>query len=129
MTTVAITLSCIALLFLILEIVRKARYLRIARERRDQDIQDFLVYFAEHRIPQSLLERVYRYLQSFAGMETFSVHPNDDLSRVYGIVNEDLDDMILKLAWSALRFIAHLRADFQTALRAIKPVIVERPCR
>lgn len=49
-------------------------------------------------MPRQIALEVYQYLQEPQTRPGFPVNPRDDLYKVYGIWNEDLDDAVLELA-------------------------------
>lgn len=49
-------------------------------------------------ISEVLAETVIRYLRNWKNQMDFPVSPTDDIYRVYGIVDEDLDDFVLAIA-------------------------------
>jgi len=81
----------------------RKRAQKLADSRRGQGLQDFTVYFSGKDIPEDKLRLVYDYFQEWQSVKNFPVLPNDDLSKVYGIVDDDVDDAVIELAdrWGA----------------------------
>jgi hypothetical protein len=77
---------------------------RLARSRSGTGFDDFAAYFSAEQIPQDKLRVVYEYLQDWQSVKDFPVHATDDLYKVYGICDEDLDDAVVELAakWSVV---------------------------
>ena len=71
---------------------------RLARSRRGSGFDDFVAYFSGEQIPRDKLYVVYEYLQDWQSVKDFPVYATDDLSKVYGICDEDLDDAVVDLA-------------------------------
>jgi len=61
-------------------------------------LDDFVAFFSGEEIPRRTLVEVYKYFQSLQSVKDFQVHPTDNLYKVYGVWNEDLDDAVLELA-------------------------------
>lgn len=82
---------------------------RLARSRSGIGFDDFVGYFSAEQIPQDKLRVVYDYLQDWQSVKDFPVQATDDLYKVYGICEEDLDDAVVDLAakWRVV-----LPADF-----------------
>ena len=70
----------------------------MARERGTYSLDQFLDHFSTETIPERILLEVYRYFQNLQTARDFPVHPADDLYKVYGVWNEDLDDAVIELA-------------------------------
>jgi len=75
----------------------------IARTRSGLGFEDFVAYFSDEGIPLYRLREVYDYFQNWQSVKNFPVLPNDDLYKVYGIYDEDVDDAVIELAdrWGA----------------------------
>lgn len=75
----------------------------IAKRRSGLGFNDFVAYFSGEDIPLHKLREVYAYFQNWQSVENFPVLPADDLYRVYGICDEDVDDAVIELAdrWRA----------------------------
>lgn len=82
---------------------------RLARSRSGTGFEDFVAYFAAENIPRDKLRVVYDYLQDWQSVKDFPVQATDDLYKIYGICDEDLDDAAIELAakWRVV-----LPADF-----------------
>ena len=74
------------------------RQKRLARMRSGRGFEEFAAYFPAEMYPRDKLREVYKYLQSLQWVKNFPVDPNDDLCKVYGVCDEDLDDAVLELA-------------------------------
>lgn len=71
---------------------------KLADTRRGQGFEDFTDHFSGEDIPVDKLRLVYDYFQSWQSVKGFPVRPNDDLYKVYGIVDDDVDDAVIELA-------------------------------
>ena len=67
------------------------RSVRIAGSRSGETFDTFRAGFSGGHIPAHVLSHVYSYFQDWAGVSGFPVRPQDPISEVYGIVEEDLD--------------------------------------
>ena len=107
---VLLVLSGFAVLVLAVALVNHYRAKRLARNRSGMGFDDFVAYFSADRIPRDKLFVVYEYLQRWMSVEDFPVHATDDLCKVYGICEEDVDDAVIDLAakWRVV-----LPADFE----------------
>ena len=67
---------------------------RMARRRAGEGFSDFAAYFVHRNIPHEILSDTYRYFGQWnaVGGELFPVRPTDNISDVYGCVDEDLED-------------------------------------
>ena len=81
----------------------RKRAQKLADNRRGQGFEEFTAYFSDEDIPRAKLRLVYDYFQKWQSVKNFPVVPNDDLSKVYGIVDDDVDDAVIELAdrWRA----------------------------
>lgn len=61
------------------------------------------------------LRLVYNYFQSWQSVKEFPVDPNDDLCKVYGIVDDDVDDAVIELA-------SGWRAKLPSTFEGLQPV-------
>lgn len=87
-----------AVVVLAAAVVMHYRTKRLAQKRRGIGFDDFAAYFAGERIPRDKLYVVYEYLQGEQSVKDFPVLATDDLCKVYGICEEDLDDAAINLA-------------------------------
>ena len=71
---------------------------RLAKARTGQGFDEFVAYFSGEDIPLYKLREVYDYFQNWQSVKDFPVLPTDDLYKVYGICDEDLDDAVIELA-------------------------------
>jgi hypothetical protein len=72
---------------------------RMARHRAGEGFSDFAAYFVHRNIPHEILVDTYEYFgrwNAVAG-ELFPVRPTDNISEVYGCVEEDLEDAIIEV--------------------------------
>ena len=84
---------------LVLSWLHYVRAKRLAESRRGTGFENFAAYFWAEQIPQDKLRVVYDYLQDWQRpVKDFPVHATDDLYKVYGICEEDLDDAVIELA-------------------------------
>ena len=83
---------------------------RLARSRRGMGFDDFVAYFSGEQIPRDKLFAVYEYLQKWQTVEDFPVAATDDLCKVYGMCEEDLDDAAIELAE---KWRVNLPADYE----------------
>jgi hypothetical protein len=96
-------LSGIVASFLAANSLLRYRDKKLADSRRGQGFGDFTAYFSGEDMSLDKLRLVYDYFQSWQYVKDFPVHPDDDLSKVYGIVDDDVDDTVIELAagWRA----------------------------
>ena len=88
---------------------------KLADSRRGQGFEDFAACFSGENIPLDKLRVVYDYFQRWQSVKNFPVHPNDDLYKVYGIVDDDVDDAVIEMAdgW---------RAKLPATAKGVRPV-------
>ena len=79
-------------------LVHHYRTQRLAKDRRGIGFDDFAGYFTGAQIPRDKLFVVYEYLQGWQSVKDFPVLATDDLCKVYGMCDEDLDDAVIDLA-------------------------------
>lgn len=71
----------------------------ILRNNRKEDGKEkFLECFVNEGVSESLALSVYRHLQDWTNFSDFPVRPQDNIADIYGIVEEDLDDLIIEIA-------------------------------
>ena len=70
----------------------------IQRHRKEDRAEKFTEHFARLGVSVSLAAAVRGYLRSWMSDDGFPVRPEDDLHLIYGMVDEDLDEMIIKLS-------------------------------
>ena len=89
--------------FLALTGFLRYREQKIAKTRSGLGFDDFVAYFSGEDIPMYKLREVYEYFQNWQSVKNFPVLPGDDLYKVYGIYDEDVDDAVIELAdrWRA----------------------------
>lgn len=86
----------IAAVFIISAIVTRISVGRMARRRAGEGFSDFAAYFVHKNIPHQILVDTYEFFgrwNAVAG-EMFPVRPTDNISDVYGCVDEDLEDAL-----------------------------------
>jgi hypothetical protein len=71
---------------------------KLAEERSGQGFNEFASYFSADGIPLYRLRDVYAYFQNWQSVDDFPVRPEDVISKVYGMFDEDLDDAAHELA-------------------------------
>ncbi|HEY0081332.1 MAG TPA: hypothetical protein VGB61_00975 [Pyrinomonadaceae bacterium] len=77
-------------------IVTNIRVRRMARRRAGEGFSDFAASFVNRNVPHEVLLNTYNYFGEWnrvAG-ELFPVRATDNISNVYGCVEEDLDDAV-----------------------------------
>lgn len=72
---------------------------RMARQRAGEGFSDFAAYFVHRNIPHKILVDTYEYFGRWnaVGGELFPVRPTDNISDVYGCVDEDLEDAVVEI--------------------------------
>ena len=95
---VFLLLSGIAAIFLAGNWALRHREHHVAKMRTGQGFDEFVGYFSGAGIPRDRLREVYEYFQSLQSVKNFPVQADDDLYKVFGICNEDVDDAVLELA-------------------------------
>ena len=111
-------LSGIVACFLAGNSLLRYRQKKLADSRRGQGFEDFTAYFSGEDIPRDKLRHIYDYFQSWQSAKDFPVQPNDNLYKVYGIVDDDVDDAVIEMAG---RWRAKLPATFE-GLRPVRTV-------
>ncbi|WP_353928952.1 hypothetical protein WJM97_11490 [Okeanomitos corallinicola TIOX110] len=72
---------------------------KLKKERQGENFTTFMTYFSEKEVPENVCFQVYSYLQnSDIKLHDFPIRPTDDLGKVYGICEEDLDEAVLEIA-------------------------------
>lgn len=90
----------VAIVVLLIGLYALARASRMNRQSIERDgLSRFRDAF-RGRYPEILLAQVYGYLAERHGAQAphYLVNPNDDLQRVYGLVDLDLEDAVLVIA-------------------------------
>ena len=70
----------------------------IRRNRKDDKRGDFIDHFVSEGISEPVALSVYKYLQNWMGFDDFPVRPQDNIVKIYGIVDEDMDELIIEIA-------------------------------
>jgi hypothetical protein len=96
MLSVLIIGLVIAVLFMSAAFVTRIGAGRMARQRAGEGFSDFAAHFVHRNIPHQILSDTYHYFGQWnaSGGELFPVRPTDNISEVYGCVNEDLEDAV-----------------------------------
>lgn len=82
----------------ILEWPWRKRQTRLMKSRASYTKEDFALFFQQQKIPQRILDEVWKALVYEAVIDGFKPHPEDNLETVFGIADEDKDeDVILAL--------------------------------
>jgi hypothetical protein len=101
----------------------RARTRRIAASRSGESFHTFRVSFDQDDAPPEVLRAVYAKLQEWCldAVAAFPVGPDDDVGRVYGMVDEDLDDVVLEVLATCGR-----RLPAEERVRRMQPVVTVR---
>src|SRR3954470_11046896 len=77
----------------------RLRARRIARSRAGESYEDFAAHFVRQGIEDEVIVAVYRYFQRRMrrNVEHFPVRAGDDVTEVYGIIEDDVDDAVEEL--------------------------------
>ncbi|HEV7904611.1 MAG TPA: hypothetical protein VGO96_12280 [Pyrinomonadaceae bacterium] len=96
MLSVLIIGLVIAVLFMSAAFVTRISVGRMARQRAGEGFSDFAAYFVHRNIPHQILSDTYQYFGQWnaSAGELFPVRPTDNISDVYGCVDEDLEDAV-----------------------------------
>ena len=108
-------LSGIVVTFLAGNSLLRYREQKLADSRRGQGFDDFSAYFSGENISREKLRHVYEFFQSWQSVKNFPVHPSDILYKVYGIVDDDVDDAVIELAHRC-------RAKLPPTFEGLRPV-------
>ncbi len=81
-------------------IIDYIRFSRLAKERAEFSICQFARSFDYRRVDTKIIRAAYEGLQAWAGggIKHFPVMATDDIGKLYGMVDEDLDDFAKELA-------------------------------
>ncbi len=72
---------------------------KLKQERQGENFTTFMNHFSAEEISEDICFQVYSYLQdSDIKFHDFPIHPTDDLGKVYGISEEDIDESVLEIA-------------------------------
>lgn len=96
MSAAFIIFLLIVVLFVSSAIGAQISLTRMARRREGEGFSDFAAHFVNRRVPHEVLVNTYGYFgewNTVAG-ELFPVRATDNISDVYGCVDEDLDDAV-----------------------------------
>jgi len=86
----------------------------LRRKRGAERKEDFVKYFVRENIPESLALMVYHKIQSGCFFKDFPVKPDDNLYKIYGIVNEDVDDIVIETAEANNRIVPNVLENQKT---------------
>ena len=123
LVSLALALGIVALLVVVGTWHLRIRDRRIARTRAGHTAEDFLGPFLGSADSRAVALSVYQYLQTWqrGSVEAFPVRAGDSIADLYGIVDEDLDEMVDGLLQQ------HGRAwPGQPELAAAEPVVTVR---
>lgn len=98
-------------LFILVLIVSFLRDYLVPRNRKEDKTEDFMNYFVSEGMSEALVRSVYNYVQKWMGSNGFPVRPRDDIAKIYGIVDEDLDEMVVEIA-EANNLVLPLETDY-----------------
>lgn len=84
--------------FLVVNGLLRSRDAKTAASRSGDSLEDFIDHFSKEEVPKQIVVEAYQSLQAWQGVKDFPARHDDDLYQVYGIWNEDLDDLIIELA-------------------------------
>ena len=85
-------------LFAVATIYRRTKEHFIRRSRLEETKEEFLQYFEDNGLSTVLASSVHEYLIDWMNRIDFPVRPNDKFADIYGIVDEDLDDLVIGIA-------------------------------
>jgi len=71
---------------------------RLKAQRKGENMETFFASFSNTQVDERLLREVYQYFQGATLSKDFPVRYTDNIDKVYGICDDDLDDAILDLA-------------------------------
>ena len=76
----------------------RGRQQALMRARQSYSKEEFIGFFAGRGIASEIADEVWKILTENAAIGGFKPHPEDDLLKVYGLAEEDLDeDVVLEL--------------------------------
>ena len=84
--------------FLVGNWVMHQRAKTLARSRSGMGFADFAAHISAGNLPHDKLRVVYEHFQGWQTNKNFPVLATDDLYKVYGICDDDLDDAVIDLA-------------------------------
>ena len=71
------------------------RQMRLSESRRPYTKENFCDYFEALSVDAKIASEVWNALSDSADFDEFRPYPEDDILRVYGLADEDLDDLVL----------------------------------
>jgi hypothetical protein len=93
-----VVLAIILAFCCVLAFANAIRHRRIANSRRGEDMTTFLSLLHDESLPYDVAHIVYHRMQKYINSEAeFPVHPEDNLYSIFGIVDEDVDDLIVEV--------------------------------
>jgi hypothetical protein len=107
MSWVAAAGAC-AIAFGALAVTNRLRQRRRMSKPGGHSQADFIASFEGDQIPAELLKVTYEYLRKCLPA-AFPVDPTDDLGKVYGMYEEDLDDAVTTIASAANRSLTSVK--------------------
>lgn len=117
----------IAALFVGANIMLHARQERLARRRVGEGFSDFAASFVNKGVPPEVLVNTYNYFGEWSRVagELFPVRPADNISDVYGCVDEDLEDAVGEiLKKSGRRWSTRVELRQQARLETVEDLVL-----
>lgn len=93
MKALLIILSTNLILAVIFYSLKKKRLYKLKQSRPNLSRQDYINHFVQEGFAEEHVVVVHDQIRAFIQMDEFSIYPEDDLHKIYGIV--DLDDIEL----------------------------------
>jgi hypothetical protein len=87
-----ILLFVLSLGFLIL--VDYLRLRRLAEQRKGETYYHFAAHFIGENVPEEILRNTYDYFHDWSGAVSVPVRASDNIDKIYGISDEDLDEAV-----------------------------------
>ncbi len=95
----------------------------VERSRQADKKEDYLQHFVSQGLSKKIALDVYKYLGDWMNRSDFPVRPNDNLSKIYGIVDEDLDDLVIFAAESNNLALPNDTSYWKTPVETVDDVI------
>lgn len=96
---VACTVAFIAVVSVIANVIQRRRERVLIKERQGYAREDFVAELAGRNVPENISQAAFDYFQgTWTLTKTMPVKPDDNISDVFGLVDEDLEDAILDVA-------------------------------
>jgi len=84
--------------FVLVTIANRVSVRRLRKKRLAERSDDFVQYFVDRGSSEIITLSIQRFLRDWMGHKDFPVRSDDKISDLYGIVEGDLDDMIVEIA-------------------------------